>query len=116
MITVQAGEPVLIDARIIFINSGPCMMPQVAEFLQLWRGALTPENLLYDCRDTAMCPNGSRAFQPVTNGSHGFTIFLRKENAMSADEGDYLVRARINIINGVVVIQKSVRVSVNGMK
>ena len=116
MITVQAGEPVMIDARITFINWGPCMMPQETEFLQLFKGALTPENLLYDCRDTATCPSGSGAFQPVTNGSHGFTIFLRKENAMSADEGDYVVRARINSRSGVAIIEKSVHVSVNGTK
>jgi len=112
----------VIDARIIFINSGPCMIPQYTTFLQLFKGDVLEENLRYECRDVEVCPTSMGSFQavpavPGSGGLHKFNINLTKASAMMDDEGIYRVRVRVfNPRNGFTFIAKTLSISIYGTK
>ena len=112
----------MIDARIIFINSGPCMIPQNTTFLQLFKGDVSEENLWYECHDVEVCPPRMGSFQaipavPVGGGSHKFNINLTKASAMMDDEGKYRVRVGVfNPRNGFTFIAKTLSISIYGTK
>ena len=122
LLPVQAGDEIVIDARIIFINSGPCMIPQNTTFLQLFKGDVLEENLRYECHDVEVCPPRMGSFQAVPavlvgGGSHKFNINLTKASAMMDDEGIYRVRVRVfNPRNGFAFMTKALSVSIYGMQ
>ena len=125
LLPVWAGDEIVIDARIIFINSGPCMIPQNTTFLQLFKGDVSDENLRYECHDVEVCPPTMGSFQavpavpavPVGGGSHKFNINLTKASAMMDDEGIYRVRVRVfNPRNGFAFMTKALSVSIYGMQ
>ena len=121
MVTVQAGDELVIDTRIIFINSGSCMIPQNTTFLQLFKGDVREENRLYECRNVEVCPPSTGSFEavPVPGGGqiNKFNFNLTKASAVMDDGGTYRVRVQVfNPRNAFAIITKELSISVTGMK
>jgi len=112
----------VIDARIIFINSGPCMIPQYTTFLQLFKGDVLEENLRYECRNVEVCPTSMGSFEAVPAVPGGgqinkFNFNLTKASAVMGDEGIYRVRVQVfNPRNAFAIITKALSISITGMK
>jgi len=124
MLTVQAGGEIVIDSRIIFINSGPCMIPQNTTFLQLFKGDVIAANRLYECRNgnAAVCPTGMGSFEvaPAAPGGgpiNKFNFNLSKASAVMEDAGIYRVRVQVfNPRDAFAIITKTLSISITGMK
>jgi len=122
MLTVQAGDELVIDSRIIFINSGPCMIPQNTTFLQLFKGEVNQQNRQYECRNVDECPTSNGSFQAVPAVLGGgqinkFNFNLTKASAVMDDEGIYRIRVQVfNPRNAFAIITKELSISVTGMK
>jgi len=112
----------VIDARIIFINSGPCMIPQNTTFLQLFKGEVNEMSRLYECRNVEVCPPSMGSFEavPAVLGGGQFNKFnfnLTKESAVLEDDSIYRVRVQVfNPRNAFAIITKELSISVTGMK
>jgi len=118
MVTVQAGDELVIDARIIFINSGPCMIPQNTTFLQLFKGDVIADNRLYECRDVEVCPPSMGSFDVAPAASEGgpinrFNFNLTKASAVMEDDGIYRVRVQVfNPRNAFAIVTKTMSISI----
>ena len=91
-ISVQAGSTIVFDVRLMFINSGPCGLPQNTGYFHFTKGEVTARNNVYTCsvRDSR-CPGTSQtsAIRAVWGGGHKLNLNLTKAYATVDDEALY---------------------------
>ena len=84
----------MFDIRVMFINSGPCGLPQNTGYLHFCKGEVTARNNVYTCsiRDSR-CPETSKnsAIRAVWAGGHRLNLNLTKAYATVDDQALYTV-------------------------
>ena len=120
LISVLAGDIVLFDTRVIFINSGPCGLPQDTGFFQLFKGEIAAQNIVYNCLgNDDPCPTQfsnqvlNTSVYAIHGEGHRFNMNLTIQNAAMDDRGDYTFRVQLRSEEGSSEPVKIFRVTVN---
>ena len=119
-ISVLAGDTIVFDTRVIFINSGPCGLPQDTGFFQLFKGEIAADNLVYNCLgNDDTCPTQfpnqvlNTSVYAIHGGGHRFNVSLTIRNAAMDDGGNYTFRVQLQSGEGSSEPVKIFRVTVN---